>query len=76
MGSYYAKAAGETDQVATIIEQHYKPKFAGDTLPDTTAGKLVALADEVNVEVISVTENNESLESYFMNLVAGKDGYL
>ncbi|MGN0301251.1 MAG: glycine--tRNA ligase subunit beta [Anaerotardibacter sp.] len=48
MGSYYAIAAGETAQVAQIIEQHYKPKFAGDTLPDTTAGKLVALADKLD----------------------------
>ena len=47
-----------------------------DIYADISTSKLVALADEVNVEVISVTENNESLESYFMNLVAGKDGYL
>lgn len=48
MGSYYATASGETAQVAQIIEQHYKPKFAGDSLADTTAGKLVALADKLD----------------------------
>ena len=48
MGSYYAAAAGETPQVAQAIGQHYQPRFAGDALPDTTVGKLVALADKLD----------------------------
>ena len=48
MGSYYATASGETEQVAQAIGQHYQPRFAGDVLPDTTVGKLVALADKLD----------------------------
>ncbi len=48
MGSYYAKACGETDQVAQAIEQHYRPRFAGDEVPQTQSGKVVALADKLD----------------------------
>ena len=48
MGSYYAAASGETPQVVQAIGQHYQPRFAGDALPDTTVGKLVALADKLD----------------------------
>lgn len=48
MGSYYALASGENTQVAQAIEQHYQPRFAGDNLPDTTVGQLVALADKLD----------------------------
>ena len=48
MSSYYAAASGETPQVAQAIGQHYQPRFAGDALPDTTVGKLVALADKLD----------------------------
>lgn len=48
MGSYYALASGENTQVAQAIEQHYQPRFAGDNLPETTVGQLVALADKLD----------------------------
>ncbi|WP_251197826.1 glycine--tRNA ligase subunit beta [Anaerotardibacter muris] len=48
MGSYYAEAAGETPQVAQAIAQHYQPKFAGDALPETVVGQLVAFADKLD----------------------------
>lgn len=48
MGSYYAAASGETPQVTQAIGQHYQPRFAGDELPETTVGKLVALADKLD----------------------------
>lgn len=48
MGSYYALASGENAQVAQAIEQHYQPRFAGDNLPETTVGQLVALADKLD----------------------------
>lgn len=48
MGSYYAAASGETPQVSQAIGQHYQPRFAGDELPETTVGKLVALADKLD----------------------------
>lgn len=48
MGSYYAEASGETAQVAQAIEQHYRPRFAGDEAPETAVGKLVAIADKLD----------------------------
>lgn len=48
MGSYYAAASGETSQVAQAIEQHYRPRFAGDEAPDTVVGKIVAIADKLD----------------------------
>lgn len=48
MGSYYAAANGETAQVAQAIEQHYRPRFAGDETPDTVVGKIVAIADKLD----------------------------
>lgn len=48
MGSYYAAASGETAQVAQAIEQHYRPRFAGDKAPDTVVGKIVAIADKLD----------------------------
>ena len=45
-----------------------------DIYSDITAKHIISLADEAGVEVLSINENNESLEGYFMNLVAKKDG--
>lgn len=48
MGSYYAAASGETDQVARAIADHYRPRFAGDDLPESAVGKVVAMADKLD----------------------------
>ena len=48
MGGYYAQAAGETDAVAAAIRDHYRPRFAGDALPEGTAGCIVAVADKLD----------------------------
>lgn len=48
MGGYYAKAAGESDQVAAAIRDHYRPRFAGDELPQGDAGCVVAVADKLD----------------------------
>ena len=48
MGGIYAKIAGEHDAVATAIAEHYKPRFAGDSVPGSDAGKLVAIADKLD----------------------------
>jgi glycyl-tRNA synthetase beta chain len=47
MGGYYARHDGETEDVAFAIEDHYKPRFAGDELPRRPAGVAVALADKL-----------------------------
>lgn len=48
IGAYYALADGETAQVAQAIAEHYQPKFAGDELPVSRAGQIVALADKLD----------------------------
>jgi len=47
MGRYYAEADGEEHSVARAIEQHYKPRFAGDTLPEGDVSLALALADKL-----------------------------
>jgi glycyl-tRNA synthetase beta chain len=51
MGRYYALHDGEPTAIADAIEDHYKPKFAGDTLPRGEVGVLVALADKLETLV-------------------------
>ena len=48
MGGYYAAAAGEAPEVAAAIRDHYRPRFAGDALPEGTAGCIVAVADKLD----------------------------
>ena len=48
MGSYYAAACGEGDKVACAIADHYRPRFAGDALPASAAGRIVAMADKLD----------------------------
>lgn len=47
MGLYYAQADGENEAVATAIGEQYLPRFAGDILPSTTDGQLLAVADKL-----------------------------
>jgi glycyl-tRNA synthetase beta chain len=47
MGGYYARFEGLRDGVAIAIEDHYKPRFAGDALPRNHTGTVLALADKL-----------------------------
>lgn len=51
MGRYYALNDGLDVAVADAIEDHYKPRFAGDELPRGDAGVVVALADKLETLV-------------------------
>nr|WP_315182991.1 glycine--tRNA ligase subunit beta [uncultured Albidiferax sp.] len=51
MGRYYALNDGLGQDVADAIEDHYKPRFAGDTLPRNPVGVAVALADKLETLV-------------------------
>ena len=51
MGGYYARHDGLSEDVAQAIEDHYKPRFAGDELPRNTVGLVVALADKLETLV-------------------------
>jgi glycyl-tRNA synthetase beta chain len=48
MGRYYAISDGESDLVATAIGEHYQPRFAGDALPETDEGRVLAIADKLD----------------------------
>jgi len=48
MGRYYALHDGEQREVADAIEQHYRPRFAGDKLPEGLVASAVALADKLD----------------------------
>ena len=51
MGGYYARHDGLSETTAQAIEDHYKPRFAGDELPRNTVGVVVALADKLETLV-------------------------
>ncbi len=51
MGGYYARHDGLGDAVAQAIEDHYKPRFAGDALPRSQVGLVLALADKLETLV-------------------------
>lgn len=56
------------------IEYKVENEETIDIFTDVTATRIVSLANEANVEVVSISDNNESLEGYFMNLVAKREG--
>ena len=51
MGSYYAKHDAENPEVASACREHYMPRFAGDALPNTQTGTILAIADKLETLV-------------------------
>jgi len=51
MGGYYARHDGLSEDIAFAIEDHYRPRFAGDELPRNPVGLVVALADKLETLV-------------------------
>ena len=51
MGAYYARHDGELEAVAQAVEDHYKPRFAGDELPRNAVGLALAMADKLETLV-------------------------
>jgi glycyl-tRNA synthetase beta chain len=51
MGRYYALHDGLLPDMADAIEDHYKPRFAGDSLPRNPVGTVVAIADKLETLV-------------------------
>lgn len=47
-GEYYALNDGESSEIAKAMSEQYLPKFAGDALPSTNTGALIALADRLD----------------------------
>lgn len=50
-GYYYARNDGEPEDVAAAMQEQYLPRYAGDELPSTTTGAIVALADRLDTLV-------------------------
>ena len=48
MGRYYAQSDGESADVADAISEHYQPRFAGDELPASLPGQILAVADKLD----------------------------
>jgi glycyl-tRNA synthetase beta chain len=51
MGRYYAEAQGEPAAVSLAIEEHYRPRYAGDVIPASRVGQTIALADKIDTLV-------------------------
>ena len=51
MGRYYALHDGENNDVAAACSEHYMPRFAGDALPQTQTGTILAIADKLETVV-------------------------
>ena len=51
MGRYYAQAQGLPRDVSIAIEEHYRPRFAGDAVPSTKIGQALSLADKIDTLV-------------------------
>ena len=48
VGREYAKEKGEIPEVAEAIFEHYLPRSAGDSLPDTVTGSILSIADKID----------------------------
>ncbi|MDP4096975.1 glycine--tRNA ligase subunit beta [Paenibacillus sp. P96] len=48
MGEDYARKAGEKEEVAKAVFEHYQPRFSGDEVPSTLAGAIVSIADKLD----------------------------
>ncbi|HEY5604857.1 MAG TPA: glycine--tRNA ligase subunit beta [Gammaproteobacteria bacterium] len=51
MGRYYALHDGEDPQLAQALDEQYQPRFAGDALPQTVLGQILAIADKLDTLV-------------------------
>ena len=51
MGREYARLDGECEKVAVAIDEHYMPRFAGDSQPQSDAGRIVSVADKIDTIV-------------------------
>jgi glycyl-tRNA synthetase beta chain len=49
MGKYYGVAQGESEEVSTALEQHYRPRFANDLIPNGLVSISLALADKLEI---------------------------
>lgn len=48
MGRYYAEHDGEPAELSIAMDEQYKPRFAGDSLPESTLGQIISIADKMD----------------------------
>ena len=48
MGRYYAQRHGESSEVALALDEHYRPRFAGDAIASDRIGQILAVADRLD----------------------------
>ncbi len=48
MGRYYSALDGESEDIVGVLEEHYRPRFAGDILPSTVLGQMLSVADKLD----------------------------
>lgn len=48
MGRVYAGLSGESDETAKAIEEHYRPVASGASLPESSSGAILAIADKID----------------------------
>lgn len=67
MGRHYALGEGHTKNFSDAIEDHYKPKFSGDTLPRDTLGSMLSIADKIEtlIGLFSIDEKPTGLKDPF-----------
>ncbi|VAX01854.1 Glycyl-tRNA synthetase beta chain [hydrothermal vent metagenome] len=51
MGRYYAKLENHNDDICTALDEYYKPRFAGDELPQSITAQILAVADKIDTLV-------------------------
>ncbi len=51
MGRYYAKLENHNDDICTALDDYYKPRFAGDDLPQSIIAQILAIADKIDTLV-------------------------
>ncbi|WP_046226876.1 glycine--tRNA ligase subunit beta [Paenibacillus dauci] len=51
MGEDYARKAGENEEVARAVFEHYQPRFAGEAAPASLTGSLISIADKIDTIV-------------------------
>ena len=71
MGKYYAQHDGEPEAVAQALEDQYRPRFAGDTLPEANIGCAVAIADKVDtlVGIFGINQAPKGIKTHLLCVV-------
>jgi len=74
MGYYYALNSGESEIVAQIIKEHYRPVSVGDALPKTKEGAVLSIIDKID-NIIGAFLSGQKLSGSYDPLGVRRNGY-